>query len=178
MFEGPPGTPRPGGVTRTATVPAVAAPALHPPPTGAYGGFWVRAMGCLIDGLINAAIALAAGMALGVPLGAWANQASADPEQTIGAMRPIFYASGIALNFLYFTVLWGCFGATFGQHAMRLRVVDASSGGPISVGRAAARWAGLVISCLLCFAGVLWVAADARKQGWMDKLASTVVVRA
>lgn len=29
----------------------------------------------------------------------------------------------------------------------------------------------------LCFLGVVWVAGDARKQGWHDKLAHTLVIR-
>jgi uncharacterized RDD family membrane protein YckC len=28
-----------------------------------------------------------------------------------------------------------------------------------------------------CFLGMLWVAFDARKQGWHDKLAGTVVIK-
>jgi len=30
----------------------------------------------------------------------------------------------------------------------------------------------------VCFIGVIWVAFDSRKQGWMDKIAGTVVLRA
>jgi uncharacterized RDD family membrane protein YckC len=58
-----------------------------------------------------------------------------------------------------------------------LRVVDATTGQPISFGKAAIRWLGLFISFLVCLIGVIWVAFDARKQGWMDKIAGTVVVR-
>jgi uncharacterized RDD family membrane protein YckC len=59
-----------------------------------------------------------------------------------------------------------------------MRVVDANTGAPIGFGKAALRALGLYISFLVCFIGVIWVAFDARKQGWMDKIGGTVVVRA
>ena len=61
---------------------------------------------------------------------------------------------------------------------MTERIVDANSGAPIGFGKAALRWIGLIISFAVCFIGVIWVAFDARKQGWMDKIGGTVVVRA
>jgi len=33
------------------------------------------------------------------------------------------------------------------------------------------------VSMIPLFLGMIWVAFDARKQGWHDKLAGTVVVR-
>jgi uncharacterized RDD family membrane protein YckC len=40
------------------------------------------------------------------------------------------------------------------------------------------RYIGLIISCIAFFIGVIWVAFDANKQGWHDKIASTYVVKA
>jgi uncharacterized RDD family membrane protein YckC len=68
-------------------------------------------------------------------------------------------------------------GASLGQRLLGMRVVDATTGQPIGFGKAALRWLGLIISFFVCFIGVIWVAFDARKQGWMDKIAGTVVVR-
>jgi uncharacterized RDD family membrane protein YckC len=39
------------------------------------------------------------------------------------------------------------------------------------------RYVGLVISFAVILLGVIWVAFDGRKQGWHDKIASTLVVR-
>ena len=69
-------------------------------------------------------------------------------------------------------------GGSLGQRIFGMRIVDANSGAPIGFGKAALRWLGLIISFLVCFIGVIWVAFDGRKQGWMDKIAGTVVVRA
>jgi uncharacterized RDD family membrane protein YckC len=81
------------------------------------------------------------------------------------------------LSFVYFTLLWSYMGASIGQRLLGLHVLDATTGQPITFGKAALRWLGLVISFAVCAIGVIWVAFDSRKQGWMDKIAGTVVVR-
>jgi uncharacterized RDD family membrane protein YckC len=64
-----------------------------------------------------------------------------------------------------------------GQRIFKLRVVDANTGQPIGLGKAVVRWLGLLVSFVVCFVGVIWVAFDARKQGWMDKIAGTLVLQ-
>ncbi len=61
---------------------------------------------------------------------------------------------------------------------LSLRVVDAESGKTLSVGQAAARYLCYIISALPLCLGFIWVAFDRKKQGWHDKIAQTVVVRA
>ena len=78
------------------------------------------------------------------------------------------------LSFVYFTLLWSYMGASLGQRLLGLRVVDATTGQPITFGKAALRWLGLIISFFVCAIGVIWVAFDGRKQGWMDQVAATV----
>ncbi len=56
-----------------------------------------------------------------------------------------------------------------------LRVVR-TDGTSLGVAAAVVRYIGLIISCLVLFLGVIWVAFDARKQGWHDKIAGTFVV--
>jgi uncharacterized RDD family membrane protein YckC len=73
--------------------------------------------------------------------------------------------------------MWTYQGATLGQRIFGLRVVDANTGQRIQLGKAALRWVGLLVSFLVCFIGVIWVAFDGRKQGWMDKIAGTLVLR-
>jgi uncharacterized RDD family membrane protein YckC len=83
----------------------------------------------------------------------------------------------LVLSFAYFVGLWSTQGASLGQRIFKMKVVDANTGQPISFGKAALRWVGLLVSFLVCFIGVIWVAFDARKQGWMDKIAGTLVVQ-
>jgi uncharacterized RDD family membrane protein YckC len=81
------------------------------------------------------------------------------------------------LSLVYFVGLWTYMGGSIGQRILGMRVVDAATGQPIGLGKAVVRWLGLLLSFFVCFIGVIWVAFDPRKQGWMDKIAGTVVVR-
>jgi len=136
---------------------------------GTYGGFWIRVVAYIIDAIILGII----GGIISVPVGV--NYSDLNSLNS-GAART---SNGIdlVLSFLYFTLLWSYMGGSLGQRVLGLRVVDAMTGQPISFGKAAIRWLGLFISFLVCLIGVIWVAFDARKQGWMDKIAGTVVVR-
>jgi uncharacterized RDD family membrane protein YckC len=58
-----------------------------------------------------------------------------------------------------------------------MHIVRADNGEKVDIVRALLRYVGLIISFLVVLLGVIWVAFDARKQGWHDKIASTVVVR-
>lgn len=46
----------------------------------------------------------------------------------------------------------------------------------VGYGRALLRWLGMVVAGIPCYLGFLWVIWDPHKQGWHDKIASTVVV--
>ena len=55
-------------------------------------------------------------------------------------------------------------------------VVDAQTHSPVDFWQALTRYVGYFVSTLPLLAGLAWVAVDARKQGWHDKMARTVVV--
>ena len=82
---------------------------------------------------------------------------------------------GIAY-FLYFWSSYG-HGQTLGNRALNIRVVK-TTGGELTLTDAFIRYVGLILSFLCLFVGVIWVAFDANKQGWHDKIASTYVVKA
>lgn len=166
----PPPPPLPGGY------PAVPRPTYGYGfvPQTSYGGFWIRVAAYLIDWVIGGVI----GFALGFVIGILAVATHPDsPTQAVNNLRPVTTVIGLLINVAYFTVLWTIMGATIGQRVFRLRVVDAGSGQPIGFGKALLRWVGLLISFLVCFIRVIWVAFDGRKQGWADKIAGTVVLK-
>jgi uncharacterized RDD family membrane protein YckC len=136
---------------------------------GSYGGFWIRLVAYIIDAILLGIV----GAILSVPLGV----NYSDPNSLTSAAARTSNGIDLVLSFAYFTLLWSYMGASLGQRLLGMRVVDATTGQPISFGKAALRWLGLIISFFVCFIGVIWVAFDARKQGWMDKIAGTVVVR-
>ncbi|SRR6266851_5400994 len=166
MQSPPPPPPPPGGMA-------------PPPPPGGYmpqpmvmataanyGGFWIRVVAYIIDGVIIGVVAGIIDAILHINL--------TDPQS------PGYGAGGgvnLVLSFAYFVGMWTYQGASLGQRIFGMRVVDANTGQRIPLGKAALRWVGLLLSFVVCFIGVIWVAFDARKQGWMDKIAGTLVVR-
>jgi len=74
-------------------------------------------------------------------------------------------------------VFWFYKSATPGKMALKLKIVDASTGGKPSVGQLIIRYLGYYVSSIPLFLGLIWVGIDRRKQGWHDKLANTVVIR-
>ena len=140
----------------------------------AYAGFWIRVVGYIIDSIILFAIQFGIGIFFGIAM-AIGNPNALSQSQAPGT-NAVLNVVGLVIDFAYFFLLWTMSGASLGQRVLGLRVVDANTLQPIGPGQAALRWLGLVISFLVCFVGVIWVAFDGRKQGWMDKMAGTVVV--
>lgn len=68
-------------------------------------------------------------------------------------------------------------GQTPGKMLLGIRVVDTDGGGvnPLEAGL---RYVGYYINTLLLLIGWLWAIPDARNQGFHDKIAGTVVIKA
>jgi uncharacterized RDD family membrane protein YckC len=140
------------------------APGFMPP--AQYGGFWIRVVAYIIDAIILGIVNAVIDAILQV-----------NPQNPQSASYGVAVTLEIVLSLAYFAGLWTYMGATLGQRIFKLRVVDANTGQPISLGKALLRWVGLLISFLVCFIGVIWVAFDSRKQGWADKIAGTLVLQ-
>jgi uncharacterized RDD family membrane protein YckC len=67
--------------------------------------------------------------------------------------------------------------ATPGKMAISAQVVDARTGGRLSLGQSVVRYLGYFVSTIPFGLGLLWVAFDPKKQAWHDKIAGTVVIR-
>jgi uncharacterized RDD family membrane protein YckC len=131
-----------------------------------YGGFWIRVAAYIIDAIILGII----GAIFSIPL-------AVDYTDMNSSGYRASQGISLLLSAIYFTGLWSYMGASLGQRIFGMRVVDANTGQPITLGKALLRWIGLVLSFAVCLIGVIWVAFDGRKQGWMDKIAGTVVLR-
>jgi len=131
-------------------------------PTAApKAGFWIRVLAFIIDSVILAVINLIVAAIL---------SSSTTGRTGIQTLLGIIY-------FSYFwsgSSLWP--GQTVGDKLLNLRVVK-TDGSDISVVQAFIRYVGLVISFLVIFIGVIWVAFDPNKQGWHDKIAGTYVIK-
>lgn len=135
-----------------------------------YAGFWIRVGASLIDTLLMLCIILP----LLIAIYGWSYF---DLAQT-------GFIAGIA-DFLLSYILpavavilcWTYRQATPGKMMLKLKVVDAKTGGSLSMGQALVRYLGYYVSVIPLCIGLIWVGLDNRKQGWHDKLAGTAVVR-
>ena len=64
-----------------------------------------------------------------------------------------------------------------GKMALKLKIVDATTGEKPSPGQAVGRYFAYILATIPLCLGFIWIAFDKRKQGWHDKLAGTVVIR-
>ena len=135
-----------------------------------YAGFWIRFAANLIDNIILLMII--------VPVLWWAY---GDAILAGQSDAPISGFVSFVAQYVFPAVATILFGytkqATPGKMLLSLRLVDASTGGKMSVGQAIGRYFAYIPSFLVLCLGVFWIGWDSRKQGWHDKLAGTLVVR-
>ncbi len=128
--------------------------------TTAKVGFWPRALATIIDGVLLGIV--------GAILGGLAGNGG-----TTGN------GLGFVIGIAYYMYFWSSYGhgQTLGKRALSIRVVK-TDGTELTLTDALIRYVGLLISFFCLFIGVIWVAFDANKQGWHDKIAKTYVVKA
>jgi uncharacterized RDD family membrane protein YckC len=73
---------------------------------------------------------------------------------------------------------WIARQATPGKMVIAARIVDAGTGAPATTSQLIGRYFAYYVSIIPFMLGLIWVGIDPRKQGWHDKFANTVVVRA
>jgi uncharacterized RDD family membrane protein YckC len=138
------------------------------PSTNMYAGFWVRVGAALIDSFLAAVILVPILWAVYGPEYFGANALIAGPLDFL--LTWVMPAVAVVL-------FWVHRSATPGKMALRLRILDAKSRAQPSTRQFIVRYLGYYVSLFPLGLGILWIAFDARKQGFHDKLAGTVVVR-
>ncbi|MGA2863154.1 MAG: RDD family protein [Verrucomicrobiota bacterium] len=83
---------------------------------------------------------------------------------------------GFLVALAYFAGMWAWKGTTIGGIVLGLKVVRLD-GQPLPFTVALVRALAAAFSIIVLFLGFLWIAWDAEKQGWHDRIAGTVVVR-
>jgi uncharacterized RDD family membrane protein YckC len=161
----PPAAPQP---VWSAPPPAPPSDRPGPMPGWHYAGFWVRFLALLLDGIVLGLLTAALS-----PL--------AGPQVTFTNNEFQWHATGNAVGTLvglvYFIGFWAWRGQTVGMMPFNMQVVGVVDGQKIDVVRGLLRYVGYIISAIPLLLGFIWAAFDARKQGWHDKIASTVVIR-
>ena len=184
----PPGSPPPQYVPPP---PPLAPPgAGYPAPVYApggtiYGGFWIRLVARIVDGVILAiplAVVFFIFIALAGGVASTANTTT-DPNAVaavgLGILAVWLLVAGLATvgTIIYYVYFWGTSGSTLGMRLFKLRVVDVDTGGSIGIARAIVRYLMGIVNTIACYIGWIWVAFDPRKQGWHDKVANSVVIQ-
>ncbi len=143
-------------------------------PTG-YGGFWIRLVAYLIDGiLLNIAFGII-GAIVGINL-IPADPAKMDPFEAMSSMGT-FQLVAVVVTWLYFALMESSpRGATVGKMVCGLRVVT-EQGERLTFLNATGRFFAKFISAIILFIGYLMVAFTDRKRGLHDIIADTLVVK-
>ena len=142
---------------------------------GQYAGFVTRLICFVVDRLVLAVIFTLLGLAINLildlfPINEWLGLG--EPSSLTVVVIAVVLILAIAA--LYNVGFWMLVGQTPGQSLLGVRVVTVN-GERIRFWPAVRRWLGYFVSAIL-FLGFLWVLVDDRRQGFHDKMASTVVI--
>ncbi|MEM8770407.1 MAG: RDD family protein [Pseudomonadota bacterium] len=134
-----------------------------------YAGFWIRVAAAIIDSIIFALV-LAPVLIL-----IYGFEYYAAPSTSL-ARDPLDFLISYAAPAAATIAFWVTLAGTPGKLVLGLEVLDAQTGEKIGVGKGVLRYIGYFAAIIPIFIGLIWVAFDAKKQGWHDKIAGTVVV--
>ena len=132
-----------------------------------YAGFWMRFGATIIDSVLISVITIPLLVAVygaeyflieSFIAGAW--------DLIISWILP---AVAVILFWVYRA-------ATPGKFWLNIRIIDARTGGKLSVVQSIIRYLAYFVSTLPLLLGFIWVAFDKRKQAWHDKIANTLVI--
>jgi len=132
-------------------------------------GFGRRLVAYLIDAVILWVVGLCLSLGL-VPL-----TASGMNQDAVAGANVAVQCVSILIALAYFVIFWATRGQTPGKMALGIKVI-ATDGSPVTWGKALLRYIGYLISGLVLALGFVWIAFDAKRQGWHDKIANTYVV--
>lgn len=125
-----------------------------------YGGFWIRFLAYVIDGIL---LSVVAGLLFG----------NTCPETGYCAG---YQGPSMIIPLAYMFGFWVWKGATPGKMICKLQIVD-EKGGKITWQMAALRLVGYAVSAITLCIGFIMIGFDAKKQGLHDKIAKTYVVK-
>jgi uncharacterized RDD family membrane protein YckC len=141
----------------------------EPPPLPQKpAGFWLRLVAFLIDMVVLTILTL--------PLLLWIYGTEYFMIQK-WIKGPADFVINWVLPTILVIVFWMKCRGTPGKLLLGMRVVDARTGGKLDLLQSVIRYVSYLLSAAPLFLGFLWIAFDARKQAFHDKLAKTLVVK-
>ena len=134
-----------------------------------YVGFWSRALATIVDSLLMALVVL--------PVLVWFYGWEYFTRQERFIAGSVDLLFNYVLPAVVVVLFWVYKSATPGKMLIGAQIVDADTYEQPSAGQCIIRYLGYYLSIIFCMLGFFWIGFDARKQGWHDKMARTVVVR-
>lgn len=160
-------------------------------PVLTYANVGKRLVGNIIDSLLTALVPVViygVGIATTTPKDVCTNGYTTDSLGNVTCSPPPGAVLGFALGALALYLLLvqlivakpiSTTGQTIGMRLMNVRLVDANTGSPITIGRAWGRHiASITLSRFCCSLGYFWALFDKRNQTWHDAITTSVVVDA
>jgi uncharacterized RDD family membrane protein YckC len=140
-----------------------------------FAGFGPRLLAYIIDAIIVGIVATVIALIAVVPIVADRGSGATTGAAGVAASSVIFLLLFV-FTLGYFPFFWLRNGQTPGMKPFNLYVVRDRDGGKISGGQAVLRVIGMWVSSIPLYLGYIWIFIDARKRGWHDLIAGTVVV--
>ena len=133
----------------------------------AYGGFWIRVVAYIIDGILLTIVCGVVDRLLGI------NILATDWDH----YDPLANVISLVIGWLYFALLESSErGATVGKMVMGLRVVT-SDGQRLRFMNATGRYFAKILSAIILCIGFIMVAFTDKKRGLHDIIAGTLVIK-
>jgi uncharacterized RDD family membrane protein YckC len=161
-------------------------PEVGPAPGVRFASHGPRLIAYIIDSIIIGVVLIAVitVLSIGVFGSAWLTGLRSDDFS--GTPTPAAVGTIVGFVFLvlffsllslaYFPFFWARSGQTPGMRLFGLHVVRDTDGGKISGGQAILRLFGYWVSAVVFYLGFIWIFIDARRRGWHDLIAGTVVI--
>ncbi len=158
-----------------ATVQAPPWPPAGLPLSSLYGGFWIRFLAVIIDGLLIEIVALPGSLLIGGVIGV-AGMAGRMPHLGVGLVNVIVsMVFGAVASWLYEAGMESSVKqATLGKMVVGVKVTDLE-GKRISFARATGRHFAKIVSGMILFVGYIMAGFTERKQALHDMIAGTLV---
>lgn len=132
-----------------------------------YGGFWVRFLAIIIDGIIVSAVTR--------PFTNLIPNPSYDLGWGSGVSQSISSLSTL-ISWAYYVIMTKNYGATLGKMVFGLKVETYEGKNVDWVTAILREVVGKAISAIALLLGYIWAGFDPKKQAWHDKIAKTYVV--
>ncbi len=137
-----------------------------------YVGFWPRVGASLIDSLLMMMVTMP------ILYAVYGREYFLQNEQTSLVAGPVDVLLSWVFPIVAVLIFWIKRSATPGKMLIRAKIVDAETLRPTTPGKLLLRYIGYYLSAIPLGLGFIWIGIDQRKQGWHDKIARTVVIRA